>query len=210
MKMTNQTDITETQPSTPTAIRQVLTYTACPVETCDRCGQGIKYVALVVLKDGSSQKYGLDCINKILAGDTSLKALFAKNAKLLKKYQRYLEILSQPVEQIAIDERGYYNRGLFFVADDEGKALMFKNYFFHPTKVDWQAFDAFSGSNKYTLNLSKIGGSAYAAFNAENWALDCNQTIKEGKAGLKAEIDRISGFLARILAKGLAAQAITL
>jgi hypothetical protein len=50
------------------AIRTVSFYTACPVETCDRCGQGIKYVGLVNYKDMRKQS------------DSVLQMLFAVRA----------------------------------------------------------------------------------------------------------------------------------
>lgn len=119
---------------TISGVRRVTFYTACPVETCDRCGQGIKHVALVKFKDETTQRYGLDCINKILEGDTSLKGLFKKNQKLLATYTARLEILNRSIIPKGCE---YYDSGMFLVVGDDGKAISVKGgaYCFTPMQI---------------------------------------------------------------------------
>ena len=79
-----------------TGIRRVNFYVASPVETCDRCGQGIRNVALVTYKDGTSARFGCDCIEKVLATAPNLRRLFRRNAELLISYSDALDN-SQPI-----------------------------------------------------------------------------------------------------------------
>ena len=117
---------------TTSTIRSVTQYTASPVATCDRCSAGIKYVFVVTYKDGETQRFGSECINKILAGRTDLISLFKKNAKKLKKYQDYRAILTGGVDDMPRGSE-YFGSGLFFIADSEGKDIFLKtHWFFHP------------------------------------------------------------------------------
>lgn len=107
--------------SNPSAIKRVCYYVASPVETCDRCGQGIKHVFAVSLKDDSRSVYGSECINKVLAGDTSLRSLWRKNVKILQYRQDCLRVLES-----GNIPRGqeYYGSGMFFCALEDGTDIM--------------------------------------------------------------------------------------
>jgi hypothetical protein len=183
-------------------IKSVSSYVASPVECCDRCSQGIKQVYVVIYKDGLREKFGCECINRILAGDNSLKSLFKRNAAKLKKYQRYLEILSLPEADIPIREEGYFGRGFNMIADDSGRALCFDHYFFHPTKLGEQV--GFSGRQEHVCFGVRPGGSCWMMDTQENWTDRCRYEIEKGRAKLQAEIARIEKFLARVVAKGMA------
>lgn len=194
----------------PSAILRVSSYTACPVETCDRCGQGIKYVALVSLKDGTAMRYGMDCINKILAGDTSLKGLFRKNEKLLAQYTATLAILSRHESKMAVDPSGYYDRGFYFIAGEDGRSITFNGRsFFHPSKVDWDKVDKMMDSATCckTLDMRSCGMGAWEPFTRENWAIHKRYEIAKTAPEIEAKINQISAFLARIVAKGIMAYA---
>ena len=117
----------------PSGIRRVTYYTAYPVETCDRCSAAIRQVALVEWKDGTKKKFGSECINKILAGDNSLKSLFKKNAVLLRKYQMWLEVLNRPVDRMPKVQE-YYSSGIYMIGDDEGRNIVVErgSILFHP------------------------------------------------------------------------------
>jgi len=188
---------------------------------CDRCGTFIKNVALITFKDGSYQSYGSECIEKVLAGDLSLLKLWKTNYKLLQKWQRYLEILSRPVDKIPFDTRGYYDRGVFFVSDDEGKGICCGMRYnlpssgrliihsgcniFHPTHVTEPALAGMTGAQTFDMR-GAAGGSAWEPYTRENWEKKCRADLEAHKAWLAFEIDRISKFLARILEKGLITQ----
>lgn len=176
---------------------RVSCYVASPVETCDRCSAGIKYVSVVHFADGVSQKFGSECINKILNQDNSLKAQFKKNSELLRRYKRYLEILSMPEDQMPIDARGYYDRGFYFVADDDGKTLCVGHNFFHPTKLDDHA--QLDGSQ--TFDMRSCGKGAWEPSTRENWAIKCRHEIAQGRKELEGHIARIEKFLAAVLRK---------
>ena len=120
-----------TAPKAITGIKSVGYYVAQPVECCDRCSQGIKYVFPVTWKDGTVQKFGMECINRVLNDDTSLKSLFKKNAKLLAKLKDYAEILSRdPIDMPFGHE--YYHSGQFMIADSKGDDICYECYVFHP------------------------------------------------------------------------------
>lgn len=188
---------------------------------CDRCGTFIKNVALVSLKDGTMMSYGSECIEKVLAGDNSLLKLWKTNYKLLQKWQRYLEILSRPVDQIPFDKRGYYDRGVFFVCDDEQKGICCGMRYnlpssgrlivhsgcniFHPTHITEPALSRFDGRETFDMR-GPTGGSAWERYTLENWQKHCLAHLEAHKAWLAFEIDRIGKFLARILEKGLITQ----
>lgn len=165
------------------AIRKVTFYTAAPVETCDRCSAGIKYVALVTYRDGQTQKYGSECINKILDNAPSMRTLFNKNAKLMKRYQGYLKVLSGPVEAMPRGQE-YYGSGLYFIGDGEGKEIFFgTHYFFHPI------IDAEKNAN----------GEHYVVTNeAERLKRDM-AAIAADLPKIAAEISRLELFLAKVL-----------
>lgn len=187
----------------PSGIKSVGFYVASPVEMCDRCGQGIKLVSVVNMVDGIRFKYGCECIEKILAGDNSLRSLYNRNLKLLRKYQRYLEILSLPEDQLPFENKGYYNRGVYMIADDSGRALCFEHYFFHPLKVDDSARAQMNGAVEHICFGSQPFGTCWVANTYENWGKRCRAEIEAGKAKLEKEIDRLQKFLGRVLAKGL-------
>lgn len=202
---------TTTTPATknPTAIRRVHFYTASPVECCDRCSQGIKYVALVTLKDGTAFKYGMDCINKILAGDTSLKGLFSKNAKLLKKYEEYLRILSLPVDELQAPI-SYYDRGIWIIADTEGKMISVNGHcLFHPTKINGDIVRRMDGSKTFDMRGVAPGLGCLEPMTAENWKIKHTAAIEADKKWLAEQIERLQGFLARIMNNAAAKQAVT-
>lgn len=183
---------------------------------CDRCGTFIKNVTLVTFKDGVSQSFGTECINKVLDGDNSLQNLWKKNAKVLAKWQSYLAILSRPVAEIPVDPRGYYGRGFYFIADDKGDSiscgeiLIIKGkeypgssncYAFHPTRLDENALASFDGQR--TFDMRSCGLTSWEANTVENWEKKCLEGIESKKRWLTREIARIEKFLARILEKGL-------
>ncbi len=163
------------------AIRKVTCYTATPVQSCDRCATGIKYVFLVTYKDGETQKYGSECINKILNGKTNLLSLFKKNAKLLKRYKDYVNILSGPVEQMPYGSE-YFNSGLYFIADSEGKDISFKHWFFHPK-----------------MNTEKNASGGRYLEEPNKYMAKCLKDIDVDVSKLNVEIVRIEEFLAKIL-----------
>jgi len=168
-----------------TAVRSVFYYTASPVTSCDRCSQGIKHVAQVTYKDGLVQKYGLDCIEKILAAVPDLRTLYLRNAKLLTKYQRYLQILTGPAEDMPYG-REYFNSGQYFIGDGNGKDLFcFDSWAFHPL-CDWEKNQS---GNQYVIKDK-------AASDAR-----CQDDINRKVIKLRSEIERIEGFLARVLSK---------
>lgn len=173
-----------------TAIKNVFYFTATPVECCDRCGQGIKHVAMVTYRDGATQKYGMDCIEKILANVPDLKALFQKNLKLASRYRGYLAILTGPVEGMKRG-REYFDSGLYFIADADGKDIMFESWYFHPV------FDA---------DKNAAGGRYVVADPAAHVAR-CEKDIAAKLPKLRAELERIETFLARVLTKAQAAEA---
>lgn len=166
------------------AIKRVTVYTASPVEMCERCGQGIKYVALVTYQDGFTAKYGMDCIERVMSGDTSLKSLFLKNVKRLRKFQDYLVSLSLPFDQMPKGSE-YYNSGLYMVADSHGKDILFNHYYFHPI------FDAAKNS----------AGGRYVVNDSAEHVAGCVAEIEAAKPKISAEIQRLENFLAKALSK---------
>lgn len=159
-----------------------------PAGTCDRCGTGIKNVFVVVYRDGSVQNYGSECINKILANAPSMKTLFHKNAKLLRRYQDYLTILTGSVESMPRGSE-YYGSGLYFIADSEGKDIYIPTHgLFHPL------FDADKNTS----------GQHYHVKSAEQHVARCMADIAKDVLTLQTEIARLESFLARVLAKATA------
>lgn len=172
------------------AIRRVSYYMAAPVECCDRCSAGIKHVFTVHYKDGAREKFGSECINKILSGDTSLKGLFNRNVKKLQKYQRFLAALSLPPEQMPRG-REYFGSGLYFIADETGEDVFAEtHWFFHPL---------------YDEEKNAIGPN-YIVRDPREHADIAKREIEGGKTWLAAEIARIEGFLGRVIQKGLVQQ----
>ena len=161
--------------------------TFIPTGTCDRCGTGIKNVFVVTYRDGSVQNYGSECINKILSNAPDMKSLFAKNAKLLKRYQDYLTILSGPAEAMPRGSE-YYGSGLYFIADSEGKDISFGHWFFHPI------FDEEKNAD-HQRHVVKT-----------EWIARCEKEIQRDLPKLKSEIARLESFLGRILFKGMTAE----
>ena len=166
---------------TTSSIRSVTQYTASPVATCDRCSAGIKYVFVVTYKDGETQRFGSECINKILAGRTDLISLFKKNAKKLKKYQDYVAILTGPVEDMPRGSE-YFGSGLFFVADSEGKDIFLKHWFFHPV-----------------MDAEKNAGGGRYVNDPVKYAEKSKADIARDLPFLTAEITRLELFLAKVL-----------
>jgi hypothetical protein len=163
-------------------IKSVSTYTASPVETCDRCGQGIKYVALVAYHDGTTQRYGMDCINKILATAPTLKTLFAKNVKRLKQLNGYLAILEAP---LCDAPRGheYFGSGLYFIADADGKDIMVDTHMiWHPV-----------------ADREKNADSQYPVKDWDARLANEAKSIAKDITSIKAEVVRIEAFLGKIL-----------
>lgn len=169
------------------AIRKVMFYTASPVETCDRCGTGIKYVSLVTYADGETQKYGSECIKKILDNAPTLKTLYNKNAKLLKLYMDALAVLSRDPKDMPRG-REYFNSGKYFIADDNGNDIFAdRHWFFHPL------FDVEKNQS----------GNAYVTKDADQYYAQAMAEIegKRGKVWLQAEITRLEKFLGSVLQK---------
>lgn len=188
----------------PTAIKSVGYYTASPVECCDRCGQGIKHVFPVHLKDGTVFKYGSECINKVLAGDTTLKSLWRKNAKRLQELKHHIEVLSRPVSEMPKGFE-YFNSGIFIIIDDNGKSIngsQTGSILFHP-----EADEAKNAASQYPADgRQQWDGKKYIAWTPEARRAQALEKIESAKAWINSEIARIEPFLARILAKGLAGQ----
>lgn len=169
------------------AISRVTFYVAAgPVECCDRCSAGIRNVYLVAYRDGAIQRYGSECINKILNGDTSLRGLFNKNVKLLRRYQLTLAAISMPYDAMPRGSE-YFGSGLYFIADSEGKDVYTTHWFFHPV---------------YDAEKNTAGGR-YVVTDAAAHVAKCQSEIEAGKVWLAAEIARIEGFLARVMRKAM-------
>lgn len=182
-----------------TGIRRVTYYIAYPVETCDRCSAAIKQVARVEWKDGTVRKYGSECINKILGGDTSLKSLFKKNSLLLRKYQKWLDVASRPVGQIPKGHE-YYGSGIYVICDDDGEEIYVERscIMFHPD-VD---LDRNAGSN-YAFVDADTAARHSGKKTYEQFRDGCFKSIEKGKEYLQREVERLESFLARIIEKGL-------
>ena len=170
------------------AIKSVGYYRATEITCCGRCGQVIKNVAHVVYRDGAVERYGWDCIDRILAAEPSLKALFAKNLKLASKYRDYIAILTGPAEKMPRG-REYFNSGLYFIADSEGADIMFERWYFHPT------FDA----------EKNAVGPHYVVNDPAAHVARCSKEIERTLPKLRSELERIEGFLARVLTKAMQA-----
>lgn len=174
-------------------IKRVSYYAASPVRTCDRCAAGIKHVFVVTFQDGMKQKYGSECINKVLANVPTLKSLYNSNVKKLQKRLRALEALSLPYEQMPRG-REYFGSGLYFIADSQGKDVMAgdmgrtdeSHWFFHPL---------------YDTERN-AAGRHYVVTDQAKHVRDAEKAIAAGKAWLSQDIERIETFLARVLAKG--------
>ena len=167
-------------------IKSVSYYIASPVECCDRCSAGIKHVFAVSYKDGQTQKYGSECINKILANAPNLKTLFAKNSKLLIKYRGWLSILTGPVENMPRGSE-YFDSGLFFIGDSEGRDIFVdRHWFFHPLPD----FEKNAGGGRYVADPNTYAEKCMAEING-----------KRGVSWLQAEVSRLELFLGRVLAK---------
>lgn len=156
-----------------------------PAGTCDRCGTCIKNVFVVIYRDGSIQNYGSECINKILANAPSMKTLFHKNAKLLRRYQDYLAILTGSPDSMPRGSE-YYGSGLYFIADSEGKDIYIPTHaLFHPV------FDVDKNAS----------GQHYIVKSAEQHVAQCMKGIGTDVLKLQVEIARLEDFLARVLRK---------
>jgi hypothetical protein len=192
----------------PTAIKSVSYYVACSVETCDRCGQGIKYVHPVSLKDGTVFKYGSECINAVLEGDNSLKSLWRKNANQLKRLKLHLKILNRPLDQIPT-EREYYNSGIYIITDGSGKTINGSRtgcILFHPTVNVERNADSQYAIKGQQRDWVEGGRRVYGNYTHEVASRLSLEAIENAKVYIKSEIERIELFLARILAKGLIKQ----
>jgi len=203
--------MTDTIKSAPTGIKSVNFFRDGAGRCCDRCGTFIKNVALVTFKDGTAQSYGSECINKILSSDNSLVALWKKNARRVQHLQACLDILNRPEDQLPLGKRAVNDEtGAFrFIADEKGAWMTVGSkrwpsgslhMLFVPTPADIAAAK-FTGAK--TFDMRDAGRSCWEPWTLENWQAKCRFSIEDGKAWLQAEIERISAFLARILAKGL-------
>lgn len=164
-------------------IKSVTYYVAVgPVECCSRCFTGIRNVFLVNYQDGLREKYGSECINKIMNNAPSLRTMFQKNAKKLAKYQAWLAILSGPVAEMPRGSE-YFNSGMYFIADAKGGDIFFNNHwYFHPE---------FDGEKNASSNRVIADGASFYA-----------KMLKDLQADLPkitAEITRLETFLAKVL-----------
>lgn len=167
------------------SIARVTYYQAHPVHTCDRCSQGIKHVFRVTFSDGLVQEYGIECINRVLDSEPSLRSLFSKNSKLLQKRQRALRALSLSENEMPRGSE-YFGSGIYFVADENGDDVMGDGcWFFHPL------YDA----------EKNLAGGKYVVKDAAEWRAKQRADIEgnRGKVYLVKEIDRIECFLAKVL-----------
>jgi hypothetical protein len=192
----------------PTGIRSVAFFRDGTGRCCDRCGTFIKNVALVTTKDGSSLSYGSECIEKILSGDTSLQSLWNKNFKLLQKFQRHLEILNLPADQMPVGKRAINERPgdttRFIAENDKGSWMCHDHYYFHPG-VEFRPTNL-DGQRTFDMRKMGNGKTYYEAYTVENWDALRAFDIEQGKQWVQVRITRISAFLSRVLEKGLVTQ----
>lgn len=186
---------TTTAPRTPSGIRRVTCYIASPVETCDRCGQGIKNVCAVFYKDDSRRVFGTECINKVLAGDTSLRSLWRKNVKVLA-YRRACLAALELGENAPVGQE-YYGSGMFFIATADGQSVCGDRgqSFWHPN-MDLEK--NLSGQHYRQDGKHWLGGTKYNT--PENFRATAFAGIEQGKKWFSSEITRLETFLARVLA----------
>lgn len=178
-----QTELENAMVLERSAIRSVTAYQTAVATSCDRCAAGIKNVFVVRYQDGETQKYGSECIHKILNGEPTLRKLFDKNVKLLKRYQEALEVLSGPVEQMPRG-REYFNSGKYFIANAKGEDIFFgSHWFFHPL------YDA----------EKNAAGRNYIERDPESYARRMLAEIEADKPKLAAEIARLEAFLGKVL-----------
>ena len=172
------------------------------VEICDRCGAAIRIVAVVEWRDGTKQKYGSECINKILGGDTTLKGLFKKNFNLLRQFQGWLDVLNRPVNQIP-KGREYFKSGLYMITDDNGKDIHASKtgaFLFHPdADLERNAVSDYAFLQEgESLPYHTSGKMTYAQFQAKRL-----KEIEDAKVWLQDQISRLESFLAKVVEKGL-------
>lgn len=175
------------------SIARVRSYTASPVETCDRCAAAIKFVTVVTFRDGVTQRFGSECINRVLAGETSLAKLVQKNLKLDRKYEAWVDVLSRAPELMPRG-REYYGSGMYFLADDSGADIFVgtdparaaSKWIWHPMP-DWTRNQA---GDRY---VQEITPEAYRA--------KAQVDIDAARAWVESQRERIGLFLARALAK---------
>jgi hypothetical protein len=179
----------------PSAISRVSYYIATPVETCDRCGQGIKHVAAVFFKDDSRRVFGMDCINKVLSGDTSLRCLFRKNVETLKYRKACLRALELGEKAPVGSE--YYGSGMFFIATETGEDVRGSRgeSFWHPT-MDVEK--NLSGDN-YRQDGKRWLGTADGYNTTEAYKTRALRDLEKAKVWVRSEVDRLESFLAKIL-----------
>jgi hypothetical protein len=168
--------------------------------TCDRCGAGIATVHAVDFKDGSRQVFGTDCIEKILAGDTSLRGLYRKQVKNVARLNRALDALR--LGDAAPRGNEYYGSGMFFVTDSTGEAIVWgSGSLWHPT----MDAEKNQGGTSYRLD----GKSFYFPWvgrqdnTPENFTLRARSSMARAIPEIEAEVAKIESFLGRIVAKGL-------
>ena len=184
-------------------LRRVSYYVAPgAVEICDRCGAAIRIVAVVEWRDGTKQKYGSECINKILGGDTTLKGLFKKNFNLLRQFQGWLDVLNRPVNQIP-KGREYFKSGLYMITDDNGKDIHASKtgaFLFHPdADLERNAVSDYAFLQEgESLPYHTSGKMTYAQFQAKRL-----KEIEDAKVWLQDQISRLESFLAKVVEKGL-------
>lgn len=171
----------------PTGIKSVRCYAASgSTQTCDRCNADIRHVSLVTWKDGTSRRYGSECIGKILTGDTSLRRLFEKNRKQAERYAHWAEVLRR--EPAAMPRGGeYFGSGLYFVADESGADIVWGGHCqFHPVP-DWAR--------------NQSGGLYVQCGSEQDYRVARLAEVGKALAWLDAESLRIAEFLGRVLAK---------
>lgn len=168
---------------TTSGIARVSYFSANPVHTCDRCGQGIMHVFSVKFRDGLVAEYGIECINRILNNEPSLRSLFKKNVDLLQKRQRALRALSLPESEMPRG-REYYGSGQYFIADETGEDVMAEtHWFFHPVYDE----------------AKNTAGGRYIVSDPASRLVRIRKEIEDGKIWLTSEIARIEAFLAKVL-----------
>lgn len=162
-------------------------------EICDRCGTQIRYVFTVTFVDNVTKKFGSECINKILAGDNSLKTLFKKKQKEAIELAQKIEILKRDPDDMP---RGpeYFGTGIYTIGDPNAKlvngampSLMWGRVFFHPN-IDWH-------KNQNITHRPKVTGTADSFRQKE-----LNE-IKQFLPKMEAQLNAINAFIAKALQK---------
>ena len=185
--------MTDTTKPVPTGIKSVNVFRDGAGRCCDRCGTFIKIVALVAYKDGITQSYGSECINKILSGDNRLVTLWKQNARRVQHYQACLEILNRHEDQLPLGKQAVNDEtGAFrFIADEKGSWMTVgsarypsssAHMLFVPTPTNIAAAK-FTGAK--TFDMRDAGRTCWEPWTLENWQFKCRASIEDGKAWLQ-------------------------